>query len=477
MSKYSMTFGIRDDRPNKFGEAAIFLRYSFARKFVNLPLGITIPVQQWSKESCSPRRTYDKFNKVKSTMNLFEQNYLDFIHEFFNSYNRYPTVIEMRSNQIERKDKDGSVELEKLRFDTLFEEYIQNGKRNNLKQSTINVYTYTRDKWILFSKGKYLYVSEMNLNTLKDFRIFLNESGLKENTVGKYIKTIKSFLNFCFFQKELTEVPISYKKIEVDKDYGTEIIHLKQDELELIKREVFYSGWYGEPKFDLNEREKLIGQIFVFLCSTGLSFADYDNIRLQHINITKDSLRNKRYITLEVSRQKIKSIHKSIIPIVDVTIDLLLEWVAIDRNLYSYDQIDFEQKKILLENMLKSIAENRISKPHHPRLVKYIPSQTFNSEIKDVLKKLKLKRRINVIWRQANTKHEESKELWEVVSSHTGRRTYVTLSLEQGISLHHLMQSTGHTKTGTLLRYNKTSRESVSQEFESKVANRGNVKE
>jgi site-specific recombinase XerD len=76
------------------------------------------------------------------------------------------------------------------------------------------------------------------------------------------------------------------------------------------------------------------------------------------------------------------------------------------------------------------------------------------------------------LWRQANKKNESVLELCDAVSSHTGRRTYVTLSLEQGISLHHLMQSTGHTKTATLLKYNKTSRESVSKEFEEKVANR-----
>jgi hypothetical protein len=89
------------------------------------------------------------------------------------------------------------------------------------------------------------------------------------------------------------------------------------------------------------------------------------------------------------------------------------------------------------------------------------------------LEKIGIDRRINLVWRIRNEKLEKSQHLWEVVSSHTGRRTYVTLSLEQGVSHHHLMLTTGHMKTTTLLKYNKTSRKSVVKEYESKVTNSG----
>jgi hypothetical protein len=313
----------------------------------------------------------------------------------------------------------------------------------------------------------------MNLDVLEHFRSFLFQKDLKENTVGKYIKTIKGFLNFCYFQKEITEIPISFKKIVVDKEYGTEIVHLTKDEFEQVKREVFYSGWYGTPQLGLSDREKLIGQIFVFLCSTGFSYVDFSNLRLHHIQIENNKLEDEKYVTIEISRQKLKTIHKSIIPIVDVTIDILLEWVAIERDIYSYDQVSLKSKKSLLEHMLKMIEKGKLKKEHHPRLVKYIPQQVFNREIKKVLEKIGLNRRINLVWRIKNEKLEKSQHLWEVVSSHTGRRTYVTLSLEQGVSHHHLMLTTGHTKTSTLLKYNKTSRKSVYKEFENKVTNSG----
>ncbi len=477
MEKYSLIFGVRSDRPNKNGEVAIFLRYTFKRKWVNLSLGETIPLESWNKEFAFPVKSYSRFNELKNILQKFEERYSLFVEDYFSKYRTYPTVDVIKNIEISKFSGVDVIANKELRVDFLFEKYIQNARRNDLKKATLDIYGFTLDKWNEFSNEKYPLVTDMNLNTLKDFRIFLNEKGLRENTVGKYIKTIKSFLNYCYFQLEITSIPISFKKIEVDKEVGSEVVHLSMDELEIVKREAFYSGWYNTSTVELNERERLIGQIFIFLCSTGCSYTDFHNLRLHHIHIEKDNLTKKRYITIEISRQKIKSIHKSIIPIVDVTIDLLIEWIATDRSLYSFEAMSFEEKKVLLERLLKGIELGKITKPYHPRLIQSIPVQVFNREIKSVFKKIGLNRKVNLLWRQSNQKKEETKELWEIVSTHTGRRTYVTLSLEQGISMHHLMQSTGHTKTSTLLRYNKTSRESVSREFEEKIANRGSIPE
>jgi site-specific recombinase XerD len=471
---FSLTFGIRDDRPNKQGEAALFLRYTNKRDWVNIPLKRTIDPRFWSKEVGQPKKSYPFFDDLRKVMFELESGYTAYIQRYYNDNGIFPSPEFIKDN----KDLVFSLETssaisEEFLISTLYNEYVNKQEGKGFKKSTLNIYQFTLDKWLEYSNGKYLFVIQMNLDVLENFRNYLFKKGLKENTVGKYIKTIKSFLNYCYYQKEITEIPISYKKIIVDKEYGTEIVHLTKDELEQVKKEVFYSGWYGNAEMNLTDREKLIGQIFVFLCSTGFSYVDFTNLRLHHIQVETNRLENDKYVTIEISRQKLKTIHKSIIPIVDVTIDILLEWVAIDRDFYSYDQVTLKQKKSFLEQILKSIEKGKIKKDHHPRLVKYIPSQVFNREIKKVLEKIGLTRRVNLVWMVRNEKMEKSNHLWEIVSSHTGRRTYVTLSLEQGISHHHLMLSTGHTKTSTLLNYNKTSRKSMYKEFESKVTNSG----
>jgi len=471
---FSLSFGIRDDRPNKKGEVSIFLRYINKRDWVNIPLKRTIDPKFWSKDASQPKTSYPLCDVLRKEMFHFEERYTQFIHKYFQEKGEYPpsTYLKQIKDYSLKEEETIPVRVDLL-ISELFKMYVENKKKDGFKKATLNIYQYTKDKWDEFSDGRYLFVTEMNLDVLEHFRSFLFQKDLKENTVGKYIKTIKGFLNFCYFQKEITEIPISFKKIVVDKEYGTEIVHLTKDEFEQVKREVFYSGWYGTPQLGLSDREKLIGQIFVFLCSTGFSYVDFSNLRLHHIQIENNKLEDEKYVTIEISRQKLKTIHKSIIPIVDVTIDILLEWVAIERDVYSYNQVSLKRKKSLLEHMLKLIEKGKLKKEHHPRLVKYIPQQVFNREIKKVLEKIGIDRRINLVWRIRNEKLEKSQHLWEVVSSHTGRRTYVTLSLEQGVSHHHLMLTTGHTKTATLLKYNKTSRKSVVKEFESKVTNSG----
>ena len=279
------------------------------------------------------------------TLMLYD-NIDDYIQRYYNDNGIFPSPEFIKDN----KDLVFSLETssaisEEFLISTLYNEYVNKQEGKGFKKSTLNIYQFTLDKWLEYSNGKYLFVIQMNLDVLENFRNYLFKKGLKENTVGKYIKTIKSFLNYCYYQKEITEIPISYKKIIVDKEYGTEIVHLTKDELEQVKKEVFYSGWYGNAEMNLTDREKLIGQIFVFLCSTGFSYVDFTNLRLHHIQVETNRLENDKYVTIEISRQKLKTIHKSIIPIVDVTIDILLEWVAIDRDFYSYDQVTLKQKK------------------------------------------------------------------------------------------------------------------------------------
>lgn len=481
---YSLVFGIRDDKPNKKGEVSIFIRYTFQRKSTNIPLKYTIHPKFWSKESCSPNRNYPNYEKLRRIMWELEQKYYGLINDYFNENKIYPTT-DIISGKKKYIPKDISVESinsnnRKLSVITLFNNYIENGIKNDIKKSTLKIYKITLKKWIQFSGTNSYNVSELNLNLLQDFRLFIINQGLRENSVGKYIKTIKSFLNYCYLQKEISEVPVSFKKMKVDKEIGRDVVHLTKNELEILKSNVFYSGWYGEKDdelikkgIELNEKEKHIGQIFVFLCSTGCSYVDFCGLTIYDIHIEDDNLSDEKYITIEFSREKSKTITKSIIPIIDITIDLILEWIGIDRDYYSYEDKTLKTKKKILEKVLSNMIKGKGLTSYHPKLTKSYTNQEFNREIKKLLKKLEFNRNINLIWKVGNQKKEEIKMLCDVVSSHTGRRTYITLSLEQGISIHHLMKTTGHSKYGTLLGYNKTSRSSVVKEFEEKITNKG----
>ncbi len=50
---------------------------------------------------------------------------------------------------------------------------------------------------------------------------------------------------------------------------------------------------------------------------------------------------------------------------------------------------------------------------------------------------------------------KETKELWEVVSSHTARRSFATNAYLSGIPTLKIMKFTGHKKESTFLKYIK----------------------
>ena len=84
------------------------------------------------------------------------------------------------------------------------------------------------------------------------------------------------------------DVPPSFRRVVVDREEKKDFQVLTRSELEDIKREVFFSRYYGKNKYDLTERQILIGRILIFLCSTGLSYVDFDKLTINEINIDYD---------------------------------------------------------------------------------------------------------------------------------------------------------------------------------------------
>ncbi len=473
--KFSLNFIIREDRPNSLGLCPIYLRYTCQRKFTNIPLHETILPIQWNKEGNTPKSNHNDYFNLINKMNDLYSKCVKIIGDYHEKNKQYPRT-DILKDILENKIKQEIIEEDNLSIYNLFQDYIKYGKRNNLKKSTTDIYIFTLNKWMEFDPKTKFTLNDMNLKTLDEFRLFLNDSGLVENSVGKYIKTMKSFLNYCVDNLEL-QVPSSFKKVKVANEINNEIVYLTKEELEVLKRECFFSGFMDESRFKLNDHEKLIGQIMIFLCSTGLSYVDFSNITINHIDIEEETIEGKmeRFLTLKISRQKLNTIIPCRIPIIDVTVDLLLDKLGIDRQLYEHDGIPLpiESKIKIVDVWLKKIKKSKRS-PYFPKLFPNISLQHFNREIKSVMKKIEIDSDVCVRKKQNNQVTETFTPKYNLISSHTGRRTYVTLSLEAGIQYHLLMETTGHRKTQTLARYNKTSDKSLFREFRDKISNRKN---
>ena len=63
------------------------------------------------------------------------------------------------------------------------------------------------------------------------------------------------------------------------------------------------------------------------------------------------------------------------------------------------------------------------------------------------------------------------KSKWELITSHTARRTYISLNINKGIGIDTIMRTTGHNNFETLRIYVKQSQQSIYDEFMKVIQN------
>jgi integrase len=127
----------------------------------------------------------------------------------------------------------------------------------------------------------------------------------------------------------------------------------------------------------------------------------------------------------------------------------------------------------VLEDLLNSMKSGKVMTPYQPRIFPKVISQKFNVEIKKLLVKIGIDEPVKVISMVNGKSVVKYAQKGDLISSHTGRRTYITLCLQQGISPHILMKTTGHRKISTLLKYNKETEININDEFFKKINTSG----
>ncbi len=215
-----------------------------------------------------------------------------------------------------------------------------------------------------------------------------------------------------------------------------------------------------------------------------------DNTLYRHINFFFTFLNwaRGRYHNLEKMKNPISSYDSDDIHLTDNEIELIekvqlpretLEWT---RDLfligvysgqrysdYSVFELADVKGSMIIKRAEKTETESFI--PLVPKLKalleKYnwilpkMKAQKFRDRIKEICKICKINTIVKQTTYRGNEKIVEYNEKWKVVSSHTARRTYITLSSEKGMPDHIIMKITGIRDTETLKKYKKTSQRSV----------------
>jgi integrase len=212
------------------------------------------------------------------------------------------------------------------------------------------------------------------------------------NGYGGYVKNLKSFLNWAT-DNNLNK-NLAFKKFKVLSE-EKDIFPLEFEEIE--KLELYKcKGSYA-----------LVKNMFLFQCYTGMALGDVFD--LKHSQISKNIIRKKR---------------------VKTQIDCFIPITA--------------KAQRIIDNYAKSKGSTDVVFPS-------FSEQKVNEYLKDIFEKAELNRLVSYERTQGVTITKYTESLSDVITSHDGRRTFITCCLRRGMGHEMIMKITGH-KTYTEFR-------------------------
>jgi len=423
MAKFN--FYLKDKFSEKETPIHLYIRYEGKRLIYST--GKFIHPKFWSEEN-QQARVFKEFPTAKIFNNILEKikgEATKIFSELERDLGRVPSTIELKSKLDEVLKKIPEAEKEDTQriptFLELFKRFIQDsqdgtrltasGKR--FDKRSIQKYNTVLDTLDKFGKSYHLTFESIDKNFYTKFVAYMNKEQTKTvngekviikpsftvNTIGKYIQVLKTFLSYATENGYNTNMYFQSKTFKAPKVPGFSI-YLTESEISQIL------------ELDLTETPHLerVRDLFVVGCWTGLRFADFTTIKPE--NIKED------YLEIKTS----KTGEKVIIPI---------------------------------HPMVKTIMA-KYSGKYPNSLPRAISNQKMNAYLKEIAKQVDcLKVPVEVERIKGGLKTMTKQEKWELVTTHTARRSFATNVYKSGFPAISLMKITGHRTEKAFLLYIK----------------------
>ena len=294
-------------RTNQQGLTAVYVLYTHKGRNLYLNTGIRIPPENWRGEK-------DQFNPIggelkgRTTKNQLlgqlRRKAETIVAELIGE-GREPTtkLVRERFEAVPEEQVDNSLS-------TLWDQYVADsevtktsGTLRQIKHSRKVFNEYNRHKRINPSIG------EIDLTWYNGLvKYLLNVQKINNNSVGKEVKNIKSFLNYISSQGIAISPDVTKFKVFKER---TLIIYLTQEELNQLYK----------YDFSKNLRLERCRDLFVFQASTGLRYSDVSRLSNEHLKgdvIHMTAYKNKKetFVPLTSRAKAILAKYDGVLPII-----------------------------------------------------------------------------------------------------------------------------------------------------------------
>lgn len=372
----------------------IRIRVSCLGKRIDLRPNLSYNESKWNAASQRAKNnTFNDNRQSASEVNKILATAVDFIETYFQRCefsNEIPDMPTLKDSF--NKEFQHKIE-ENITLENYIDEFIE---EQSLDKS-----------WAENTLKKYKHLKTM----LREFEI----DTISEDTLHRYIKAeieagkrnptiLKNFRLFKVLGKWML------KKGYTDYDINTFEFRLKGTER--TKKAVVYLNWdeimqLWNYDFSQYPRLGMVRDAFCFCCFCGLRFSDVKKLK-------KTDVQNGKINT---------------------------------NTLKTYDDLAIELNKYTTEIL------NRYKDLESDNALHIISNQKMNQYIKEACKMAELDRPIKKTFFVGAERKEITKPLWEWVSSHAARRTFVVQCIRRKIPIPVIMQWTGHSKYETMKAY------------------------
>jgi integrase len=303
-----------------------------------------------------------------------------------------------------------------------FIDHLVEGSRASRNAGTIKVYVTTRNHIAAYQKAKRVRVTleEANYGFLQGFYNYLITDVNQINvTAAKQVTTVKTFLSFA--RKHGYKVNQTYHDFNVKREV-LEVIALTEIEfLTLYNLDLSDHASFLQVKKSENGKDFIsklgyktldkVRDILCFSCVTGLRYSDLAQLRKEHIKGSE----------------------------IQLTVTKTREIIKVPLNQYSRTILDKYRLNL--------------------RPLPMISNQKLNQYIKELCKLAGIDDAVQIVRYRGATRIENTYPKYELISAHTGRKTFATLSLEKGANAEEVMSMTGHKSYNSFKRYVKITEE------------------
>jgi integrase len=395
MSTQSSTFNLKSPKGNKETLILFSCYFKYEEKKFVYSTGEKIHPKNWDFKNRQPFLHGKNRSKFASTIRMQVNRYRDKFEELQARSKAYDEEFTRRTLREEFNREFKRAPSKKNLFFEAFDAFIeQNQQLQKWSPSTAMRYQIIKRTVLRFQEHRDYNVTFNNINDRfhAEFTEYcMGDLGHINNTFSRNMGLLKTFLFWAL--KNGYTYKENFKDFKLKPKVITNQIALTLDDLENLMR------------FDFtNKRLEKIRDVFVFACVTGLRFGELKLIGRD--NISADT------IILKEEKDSDKSARN--IPLNELALYILRK--------YNYE-------------------------------LPLIANQKHNQYIKEVFKVMGYNQEVQKVTTRGIENIREKMLFYERISTHTARRTFITMMKKKGVSDKLIASITGHTDMKTLNQY------------------------